>query len=315
MTLLFANLEGMMDNTTFQGALAAAKILVSTASGTCLGIAFAMLAVQIFWMITQVIVFQKTWDLMGSMRVLGFIFFIAFYNEFATSIIWTADNISNLFEAKKEIMAALGKISIGDVTQNHSTSLGLLGSLPYDDFSSFVAWLMSKIQEGLSLFVRLLIGKMQVMILAFMYVAGIFAAMLATIPGFSGSFGHWLKNLLSVLFWSLTLAILDNLMVFFFKSYQPDPADAMIDLVVLNLAIIIMYISVPLLTSLYIGHAAASGMISRMSGAIGGIAYTAGGFVSKNGGQAGSKAWNFAQKSFSNVMGRIKDNSASRTKS
>jgi signal transduction histidine kinase len=66
----------------------------------------------------------------------------------ATSIIWTADNISNLFEAKKDILNALGKITTGDITQTHETSLGILGTLPYDDFSSFVAWLMSKIQEG-----------------------------------------------------------------------------------------------------------------------------------------------------------------------
>jgi hypothetical protein len=233
----------------------------------------------------------------------------------ATSIIWTADNISNLFEAKKDILNALGKITTGDITQTHETSLGILGTLPYDDFSSFVAWLMSKIQEGLSLFVRLLIGKMQVMLVSFMYVAGIFAAMLATIPGFGGSFGHWLKNLLNVLFWSLTLAILDNFMVFFFKSYQPDPADAMIDLVVLNLAIIIMYISVPLLTSLYIGHAAASGIMSRMGGTMGGVAYAASGFMNKNASSIGSKVSNFAQRGYATMKDKLNGNSAKRNKS
>ena len=314
MIFIFSN-PGIMENGTFQGALGAAKVLVSTASGTCLSVAFAMLAVQVFWMITQVIVFQKAWDLMAVLRVLGFIFFITFYNELATSIIWTADNISNLFEAKKEILNALAKISTGDISQTHETSLGILGTLPYDDFSSFVAWLMSKIQEGLSLFVRLLIGKMQVMLLSFMYVAGIFAAMLATIPGFGGSFTHWLKNLLSVLFWSLTVAILDNLMVFFFKSYQPDPADAMIELVVLNLAIIIMYISVPLLTSLYMGHAAASGIMSRMGGAMGGIAYTAGGYMNKNGGSIGSKISNLTQQGYSTIKNKLSNNSAKRNKS
>jgi hypothetical protein len=314
MILIFSS-PGIMENGTFQGALGAAKVLVSTASGTCLSVAFAMLAIQVFWMITQVIVFQKAWDLMAVLRVLGFIFFISFYNELATSIVWTADNISNLFEAKKDILNALGKITTGDITQTHETSLGILGTLPYDDFSSFVAWLMSKIQEGLSLFVRLLIGKMQVMLVSFMYVAGIFAAMLATIPGFSGSFGHWLKNLLNVLFWSLTLAILDNFMVFFFKSYQPDPADAMVDLVVLNLAIIIMYISVPLLTSLYIGHAAASGLMSRMGGTMGGVAYAASGFMNKNAGSFGSKVSNFAQRSYATMKDKLNGNSAKRNKS
>lgn len=314
MILIFQH-PNIMENTTFQGALGAAKVLVSTASGTCLGVAFAMLAIQVFWMITQVIVFQKAWDLMAVLRVLGFIFFISFYNELATSIIWTADNISNLFEAKKDILNALGKITTGDITQTHETSLGILGTLPYDDFSSFVAWLMSKIQEGLSLFVRLLIGKMQVMLLSFMYVAGIFAAMLATIPGFGGSFSHWLKNLLNVLFWSLTLAILDNFMVFFFKSYQPDPADAMIDLVVLNLAIIIMYISVPLLTSLYIGHAAASGIMSRMGGTIGGVAYAASGYMNKNASSIGGKVSNFAQQSYATMKDKLNGNSAKRNKS
>ncbi len=314
MILIFSN-PGIMENGTFKGALGAAKVLVSTASGTCLSIAFSMLAIQVFWMITQVIVFQKAWDLIAVLRVLGFIFFISFYNELATSIIWTADNISNLFEAKKDILNALGKITTGDITQTHETSLGILGTLPYDDFSSFVAWLMSKIQEGLSLFVRLLIGKMQVMLVSFMYVAGVFAAMLATIPGFGGSFGHWLKNLLNVLFWSLTLAILDNFMVFFFKSYQPDPADAMIDLVVLNLAIIIMYISVPLLTSLYIGHAAASGIMSRMGGTMGGVAYAASGFMNKNAGSIGSKVSNYAQRGYATMKDKLNGNSAKRNKS
>jgi hypothetical protein len=303
----------MFQNQTFQGALGAAKLLTSTATPTCLGIAFAMLAIQVFWMISQVIVLQKAWDLMGTLRVLAFIFFIYFYNELASAILWTADNISNLFEAKKDVLNALGKISTGNVMQEHTTSLGLLGELPFDDFSSFVAWLMSKIQEGLSLFVRILIGRMQIMVVAFMYVSGVFAAMLATVPGFSGSFQHWLKNLLNVLFWSLTLAILDNFMVFFFKNYLPDPADAMLDLVVLNLAIIIMYISVPLLTSLYIGHAAASGMISRMSGAIGGLTYASGSYLNKNKGKIGSAISGFAQKSYQNVRNRFGNNSANRT--
>ena len=281
MLLLYTDPSGLISNSTFQAAMGAAKALVSTAIPTCLNIAFAMLAVQVFFMITQAIVFQKGWNLDPPLKILALIFFITFYNELAYSIVWTADAVSNLFEIKKDVLAALGKITTGDIVQKHETSLGFMGTLPYDDFSSFVAWLMSAIQEGLSLVVRLLISKMQVMVVAFMYVAGIFAAMLATVPGFGGSFAYWLKNLLSVLFWSLSLAILDNLIVFFLKNYQPDSADAMIDLVVLNLAIIIMYISIPLLTSLYIGHSAVSGIMSKMSGAVGGAIGGAAGFLSK----------------------------------
>jgi len=168
---------------------------------------------------------------------------------------------------------------------------------------------MSKIQEGLSMFVRILLGKMQMMLVSFMYIAGIFAAMLSTIPGFSSSFGHWLKNLINVIFWSLTLAILDNFMVFFFKFYDPDAADATIDLVVLNLAIIVMYMSVPLLTSMYVGHAAAAGMLSKMkqtAGTVAGVA-TGGTSMAAN---AGTKAMSFGKGLYEKVKNR--GNSASR---
>ena len=297
MLLLYTDPSGLISNSTFQAAMGAAKALVSTAIPTCLNIAFSMLAVQLFFMITQAIVFQKGWNLDPPLKILALIFFITFYNELAYSIVWTADTVSNLFEIKKDILAALGKITTGDIVQKHETSLGFMGTLPYDDFSSFVAWLMSIIQEGLSMIIRILISRMQTMLVAFMYVAGVFAAMLATLPGLGGSFLYWLKNLLQVLFWSLSLAILDNLIVFFLKSYQPDTADAMIDLVVLNLAIILMYISVPVLSSLYIGHAAVNSLMSRMSGVAGGML----------GGMVGAAAKSSQGDSFKNMYSSAKD--------
>lgn len=269
--------SGLMSNSTFQGALGAAKALVTTAKPTCLGIAFGMLAISVFWMITQAIVFQRGWDVLGPLKIVGFIFFMSFYNELATSILWTADTVSNLFEAKQHVLQALAKITGGDL-EKHTTDLGIF-TLPYDDFSSFLAWIMNLIQEGLSMLIRLLIAKMQLMLVSFMYIAGLFATMLATIPGFGGAFSYWLKNLITVLFWSLTLAILDNFMVFFFKSYQPDAVNAMIDLIVLNLAIIIMYISIPLLTTMYIGHSSAGGLLSNLSGKMGGIGSAGAGYV------------------------------------
>jgi hypothetical protein len=277
--LLSQDPSGLMSNSTFQGALGAAKALVTTAKPTCLGIAFGMLAISVFWMITQAIVFQRGWDVLGPLKIVGFIFFMSFYNELATSILWTADTVSNLFEAKQHVLQALGKISGGELEKS-TTTVPLMGSIPSDnDFTSILIWIMSKIQEGLSLVIRILVSKMQIMVVSFLYVAGLFSATLATVPGLAGSFAYWLKNLITVLFWSLTLAILDNFMVFFLKLYQPDAMNAMIDLVVLNLAIIIMYISIPLLTTMYIGHSSAGGLLSNLSGKMGGIGSAGAGYV------------------------------------
>lgn len=316
--LFLPNGSGILSSQNFSTALSTAQKLAETGSSTCLNIAYSMLAVHLFWTIINVIVFQGGWDFMNVLRVIALIFFISFYNELSYSIIWTADSISNIFGAKEDVLNSLGKITTGSLKKGEISLLGINTEIPFNDFTGFLGWLMSKIQEGLSLAVRILIGRLQILLIGFMYVAGIFSAAFSTIPGFSSSFSHWLKGMVNVLLWSLTLAILDSFVIVFFDAYVPDKTDIsseMIDAVIYNLSIILMYISVPLLTTMYLGAGGgASGIVSRLTSTAGGVASGGASVASKKVGglvKAGAgKAADFGKGVYDKMR-----NSASRSKS
>jgi hypothetical protein len=126
--------------------------------------------------------------------------------------------------------------------------------------------------------------------------------------------------MLNILFWTLTLAVLDNLVVGLSTTIQTNTQGSdIINMLVINLALIIMYLGVPLLTTIYIGSSAIGGIIRSMQGVSGGMAgatLSGAGSVAKSAwaksADMRTKAWTSTKQDFSNVFG---NNSTNRTKS
>lgn len=188
-----------------------------------------------------------------------------------------------------DIMQSLNKLSETGYLKEHTKEFSFPNvKVPFDDMTSFFTWLILAVENGLSMVVRLFIERIRGMLLAFIMVCGPVAFTIATIPGFGGTIGHWFRIFFSTSLWGLTLSILDAIMVGFIQNFTIptgstlSEASAVLDLLVVNGAIILMYLSVPLLTSFYIGSAASASFLSAAQGLAGsGMAY-AGGFAQKS---------------------------------
>lgn len=185
-----------------------------------------------------------------------------------------------------DIMQSLNKLSETGYLKQHTKEFSFPNvKVPFDDMTSFFTWLILAVENGLSMIVRLFIERIRGMLLAFIMVCGPVAFTIATIPGFGGTIGHWFRIFISTALWGLTLSILDAMMVGFIQNFSIPTgstlteASAVLDLLVVNGAVILMYISVPLLTSFYIGAAASASFLAAAQGVAGSAMSYAGGAV------------------------------------
>jgi hypothetical protein len=247
-------------------AMIAAKDLVSKGSGTCLSLAFIMLAVHLIIAIWNTVVMGFQFQTSSLIRVVLLILFIAFYNELMGVVMDTVNAFTSIYPEKNDILQALKQ---GSEAGNSHTSTFFGLDLPFDDIGSFFTWLIYCIQSGASMMVRIFIERIRILLSAFLYIAGIYAVALSTIPTFSNLVSHWFKSFLSVLFWSLTLGILDNFIVQFYQVYNnstsSSPASDSLDWIIFNLAIIVMYLSTPALTTAYLSYSAANQVLHKLT--------------------------------------------------
>ncbi len=140
-------------------------------------------------------------------------------------------------------------------------------------------------------------------IVAFLYVSGPIAICLSVLPPFSQVGKHWLQNFMAVQMWSLTYSLLD-LVYDNYAATRPATGNALMpigmsssayanDMVYLinSIGFVIIYISVPWLTSFIIGSTAVQGFAGMFMGAIGGAVGTATGVAlpsAVGGGAAGA---------------------------
>lgn len=188
------------------------------------------------------------------------------------------------------ILESLDKLADNSYLKQHTTTANFGFTdvkLPFDDATSFFTWIVLMVENGLAMIVRIFIERIRAMLLAFTLACGPVAFTIATIPGFGGTAGHWLRIFISTSLWGLTLSILDGLMASFIQNFNMPTGDSMteaavsLDILVVNGAVILMYLSVPLLTSFYIGSAASASFLRAAQGAAGMASMYAGGAATK----------------------------------
>ena len=243
-----------------------AQLLADKAKGNCLSLAGIMLFVHFSYTLFRMLVFGEKLDVTNLMRVVALMFFIGSYNELMGLVVSAINELSNTYAKVDDILAKIKTVS-GD-SANNSSAWDMLTM----DLGGALNFILTAIEHGLSMIIRLLLENVKQVLMAFIYSVGIFAAALSTVPGLGGTISHWFRAMLNILFWTLTLSVLDNLVVGLSTAISSNQGSDIVNMLVVNLALILMYIAVPVLTTIYIGYAATSSMMGAMNGLVGGAA-------------------------------------------
>ena len=189
-----------------------AQLLANKAKGNCLELAGIMLFIHFAYMLFKVLVFGESYStsVMNLIRVVALMFLIGYYNELMGLVVGAVNELANTYAKVDDILAQMKKVS-GDANNPSTEASGW--DLLTMDFGKLINVVLTAIQNGLSMIIRLLLENVKNVLVAFTYSVGIFAAALSTVPGLSGTITHWFRSMLNILFWTLTLAVLDNLVV------------------------------------------------------------------------------------------------------
>ena len=268
---------------------ASAILLIKGVVTKCLTFIPLMLFVHLVISLTKMYFGDMRFDPSALIKVIAIWICVAAYEPIVYAIydatFWFNSLVSNV---DSDIMKSLNTLSETGYLKQHTKEFSFPNvKVPFDDMTSFFTWLILAVENGLSMIVRLFIERIRGMLIAFILACGPVAFTISTIPGFGGTIGHWLRIFLSTALWGLTLGILDAIMVGFISKFTIptgttlSEASAVLDLLVVNGAVILMYLSVPLLTSFYIGSAASSSFLRAAQGAAGAATTFAGGAAHK----------------------------------
>lgn len=266
----------------------AAQTLIKLGVEKCLVFIPFMLFLHLIISLVKTFFGDMTFDPSSMIRVIFVWIALAAYEPLAYAIYNATMYFTGVFGSTQDVLKSLRDLSDNPYLAAHKQEFGLPGktvTIPFNDATSFFTWLVLAVENGLAMIIRVFIERIRAILIAFILAAGPFAFAFSTIPGLGGVIGQWFRAFVSTSLWGLTLAILDAIMVGFAKTWTVTTgtplaeAGAVLDLLVINAAIIIMYLSVPLLTSFYFGGSAAASFLKAAQGAAGGVAGVAGGYA------------------------------------
>ncbi|MGF7083014.1 hypothetical protein [Mucilaginibacter sp. UYCu711] len=196
---------------------------------------------------------------------------IAGYTELAPLLHGALDSLSHSVDSSTAVDDLMVKMQQAG-NQNKSF---------WDSFSITKYIVDGIIEIGMS-GVRYIILALRDVMVAFLYAVGPLALALSIIPMFRTLASKWLQSFIYVHFWYLTLAVLDMLFKVYLQSYGSitiassgnsemvintfSGNDNMTNYLFTNVVVMLCYILVPYLTSLYAGQSHAGAFMSKMAG-------------------------------------------------
>ena len=241
--------------------------LTDMAMKPCLGIILCCTILHFF------LTYAKTYltssdlsiDYSPILRCVAVGFFVAYYGTLMPILANGVNSIAGSFNKVPDVMQALNNITDA-MAQNPKTSTTFEKSfftdgftLPFNDGKTFITYIVLCIEQGLTMIVRLFVERVRSILYAFLFAVGPLALAFSCIPGLTGIATHWFKVWLSVSLWTVTLAIIDNLVIVMQKQIiqlvgnAQDGTAFTMDVVCINLVFIVMYFSIPALTTYYVG--------------------------------------------------------------
>jgi len=144
-----------------------------------------------------------------------------------------------------------------------------------EEAKNLFTYLLLLIEQGTLSSIRVAMELFQMVLLSILFATGPFAIALSVIPGFHPVLGHWFKKWIQINFWSVTFCVLDSIVMAFnlgsandFESAGYAFGTTQINALLMNVILIICYLMVPYITSLYLGALgdAGVGFMAKMVG-------------------------------------------------
>lgn len=209
--------------------------------------------------------------------VRGFILLglLYFYQELLALVGGTVGAFAGFLNQPTNIYEQLDALAGGG---KETTDQGLMGYVEeaVQFFNSFnlLSMLQSFALGGIASIARKLMELFRQTLLGLLYVTGPIAISLSVLPAFGQLVQKWFQNYLAVQCWSITLIILDNIVVLYRNLTQhrlglmhglsiSEAAEKM-DMIMITIVIALLYFMVPYLTSLFVGQTQSAVYQSRV---------------------------------------------------
>lgn len=225
----------------------------------CIPVVAIAFLIMIFMLITK-IYNEKQVDYAGFGRFFLLLFFLYEYSEIMTQfnnvVSYFSDNIGQLFKKYGSGSTVVDKIN---EVYNHYEKKN--GSSLVSGLSNFWDWVIANCTHMVIIMTRGIILTLRSFILVFLLAVGPLAILFSMFPGFEGNMKGWFKWYMSTAFWSITLGILD-LLLFKYLDYCIT-TNSLEGVTTVNIVIALMYLLVPVLTTMYI-NSQTSTILNRM---------------------------------------------------
>ena len=206
--------------------------------------------------------------------LMGLLFF---YQELLDLISGTIGAFAGYLQEPSNIYESLDELAAGRAAPADPSLSGYVEEVvEFFDSFNLLSLLQSFALGGIASIARKLMELFRQTLLGFLYITGPIAITLSVLPAFGQLLQKWFQHYLSVQCWSITLIILDNLVVLYRNLTQQrlglmnglsvSEAAEKLDMLLITLVIALLYFMVPYLTSLFIGQSQSAVFPARVMG-------------------------------------------------
>lgn len=245
-----------------------------------------------------------------------------FYQELLGLISGTIGAFAGYLNEPTNIYDTLDQLARGRVESRDQTLTGYVEEIvQFVGSFNLLSMLQSFALGGIASIARKLMELFRQTLLGLLYVTGPIAITLSVLPMFGQLVYKWFQNYLAVQCWSITLVILDNMVVLYrhlsqhrlglMHGLSVSEATEKLDMILITLVIALLYFLVPYLTALFVGQTQSAVYQSRVIAAGAGAAIlTAKGAAMLSGAASLPVAASSAGSAAGNSKGAMEDASA-----
>ncbi len=197
---------------------------------------------------------------------------VANYIEILDTISYAIEGFKNLIPASDILTRLNDFIEKTPVPENQGEGMWDFVTNVWNFQTGAYYFANSLIEQGLTMIIRIGYEKIQAILIGFLVVAGPISLLLSLIPGMDNLGSYWFKGWFVVNMWSITLRILDLIIVTYnesvYRSMMSGGETSILDSLIINLVIFFMYLLVPTLTSYFVGHATVNGFLGKLAGVV-----------------------------------------------
>jgi len=230
----------------YQAGVNVAQQLVSI----CAPVVGIALLIKMLTMITKIFNESQV-DFFDLGKTFLLILFLFQYTEVMTQmnnlLSYFTDSVQFMFDSYGSGHTVVDKINdVYDKYKETHPDPGIMGAL-----SNIGDWIIANCTHMIIVVTRAVIYIIRSLILVFLFAVGPLAILVSMFPGFEDNLKHWFKYYVMVVFWTVTLAVLD-LILYQYLDYCEK--NSVIDgITTVNIGIALMYLIAPYLTNRYIG--------------------------------------------------------------